>query len=104
LNLENSENNSMGDKTAICLRNVSKCFKQYARPIDRLKEVLRPSKTYGKEFWALRNISFEIMKGETMGIIGRNGAGKSTLLQLICGTLTPTSGEAQVNGRVAALL
>jgi len=94
----------MGDKTAICLRNVSKCFKQYARPIDRLKEVLRPSKTYGKEFWALRNISFEIMKGETMGIIGRNGAGKSTLLQLICGTLTPTSGEAQVNGRVAALL
>jgi len=94
----------MGEKTAIYLNNVSKCFKRYTRPVDRLKEVLLPGKTYGQEFWALRNISFEVMKGETIGIIGRNGAGKSTLLQLICGTLIPTSGEVQVNGRVAALL
>ena len=94
----------MGEEIAISLNNVSKCFKRYARPVDRLKEILLPSKSYAQEFWALRDISFEIMKGETMGIIGRNGAGKSTLLQLICGTLTPTSGEVQVHGRVAALL
>jgi lipopolysaccharide transport system ATP-binding protein len=94
----------MGEEIVISLNNVSKCFKRYARPVDRLKEILLPSRSYAQEFWALRDISFEIMKGETMGIIGRNGAGKSTLLQLICGTLTPTSGEVQVCGRVAALL
>lgn len=94
----------MGEEIAISLNNVSKCYKRYARPADRLKELLLPGKTYAQEFWALRDISFEIIKGETIGIIGRNGAGKSTLLQLICRTLTPTSGELQVNGRVAALL
>lgn len=94
----------MGEEIAISLKNVSKCFKRYARPVDRLKELLLPGKSYAQEFWALQDISFEIMKGETMGIIGRNGAGKSTILQLICGTLTPSSGEVQVNGRVAALL
>ncbi|QKQ77346.1 ABC transporter ATP-binding protein [Nostoc sp. TCL240-02] len=94
----------MGEKIAISLKNVSKCYKRYARPVDRLKELLLPGKTYAQEFWAVRDVSFEVIKGETMGIIGRNGAGKSTLLQLICGTLTPTSGELQVNGRVAALL
>ena len=94
----------MGEEVAISLSNVSKCFKRYVRPVDRLKEILLPSKTYAQEFWALRDISFEIMKGETFGIIGRNGAGKSTLLQLICGTLTPTRGKVQVNGRVSALL
>lgn len=95
---------SMGEEIAISLENVSKCFKRYARPIDRLKEILLPGKAYAQEFWALRDLSFDVMKGETMGIIGRNGAGKSTLLQVICGTLTPTSGKVQVNGRVAALL
>ncbi|MEH2361251.1 ABC transporter ATP-binding protein [Nostoc sp.] len=94
----------MGQNIAITLNNVSKCYKRYARPVDRLKELLLPGKTYAQEFWALRDVSFEVIKGETMGIIGRNGAGKSTLLQVICGTLTPTSGELQVNGRVAALL
>ncbi len=94
----------MGEEIAISLNNVSKCFKRYDRPVDRLKEILLPRKSYAQEFWALRDISFEIIKGETMGIIGRNGAGKSTLLQLICGTLMPTEGEVQVNGRVAALL
>ncbi|WP_181243778.1 ABC transporter ATP-binding protein [Chamaesiphon polymorphus] len=94
----------MGSDIAISLNNVSKCFKQYKQPVDRLKEMIFPGKSYTQEFWALRDISFEIMRGETMGIIGRNGAGKSTLLQLICGTLTPTHGDIQVNGRVAALL
>ncbi len=94
----------MGEEIAISLKNVSKCFKRYDRPVDRLKEILLPNKSYAQEFWALRDISFEIMKGDTIGIIGRNGAGKSTLLQMICGTLTPTSGKVQVNGRVAALL
>lgn len=94
----------MGENIAISLKNVSKNFKQYARPVDRLKELLFPGKSYAKEFWALKDISFDIIKGETMGIIGRNGAGKSTLLQIICGTLTPTSGYVRVDGRVAALL
>jgi ABC-type polysaccharide/polyol phosphate transport system ATPase subunit len=95
---------SMGKEIAISLNNVSKCFKRYDRPADRLKEIILPSKNYSQEFWALRDISFEVVKGETMGIIGRNGAGKSTLLQLICGTLTPTNGTVKVNGRISALL
>jgi lipopolysaccharide transport system ATP-binding protein len=94
----------MGEEIAISLNNISKCFKRYARPIDRLKEIILPSKTYAQEFWALHNISFDVMKGDTIGLIGRNGAGKSTLLQLICQTLTPTTGKVTVNGRVSALL
>lgn len=88
----------------ISLQNVSKCFKRYARPVDRLKELLLPGKTQGQEFWALRNFNLEVPKGQTLGIVGRNGSGKSTLLQIIVGTLTPTSGEVHINGRVAALL
>ncbi|MBE9225960.1 ABC transporter ATP-binding protein [Phormidium sp. LEGE 05292] len=88
----------------ISLQNVSKCFKRYARPVDRLKELLLPGRTQGQEFWALRNLNLEIPKGQTLGIVGRNGSGKSTLLQIIVGTLTPTKGQVHINGRVAALL
>jgi ABC-type polysaccharide/polyol phosphate transport system ATPase subunit len=94
----------MGEEIAISLNNVSKCFRRYDRPVDKLKEIILPNKNYSQEFWALRDISFQVMKGETVGIIGRNGAGKSTLLQLICGTLTPTNGVVEVNGRISALL
>jgi len=90
-------------ESAIFLNNISKSYKRYTRPIDRLKEILIKPK-YSEEFWALQNISFEVFKGETFGIIGRNGSGKSTLLQIIAGTLTPTNGEIKVYGRVAALL
>jgi lipopolysaccharide transport system ATP-binding protein len=94
----------MEEKLAISLKNVSKCFKRYDRPIDRLKEILLPTKNYADEFWALQDINLEIPKGESVGIVGCNGSGKSTLLQIIAGTLTATTGEVQVNGRVSALL
>lgn len=89
---------------AISLKNVSKCYKRYTQPVDRLKDQLLPGKSRADIFWALRDIDLEIYRGQTLGIIGRNGSGKSTLLQIITGTLTPTTGEVQVNGRVSALL
>ncbi len=98
---------------AICVQNLSKCYEIYDAPRDRLKQFIwprlqglagRPSKQYFQEFWALKDVSFEIKKGETVGIIGRNGSGKSTLLQMICGTLNPTSGSIHIAGRIAALL
>ncbi|TWH39765.1 ABC transporter ATP-binding protein [Dulcicalothrix desertica] len=94
----------MGDELAISLQNVSKCYKRYGRPVDKLKEVLLPTKNYAQEFWALQNIDLEVHIGETVGIIGQNGSGKSTLLQIIARTLTPTTGNVLVNGRVSALL
>lgn len=101
------------DDIAIAVKNVSKCHLIYDTPRDRLKQFLMPRlqvmtgqrpKAYFEEFWGLKNVSFEVKKGETVGIIGRNGAGKSTLLQIICGTLTPTIGSVETKGRVAALL
>jgi lipopolysaccharide transport system ATP-binding protein len=101
------------DEIAIQVNNVSKCYQIYEKPADRLKQFCIPRirrniglspKQYFREFWALRDVSFEVKRGEAVGIIGRNGAGKSTLLQMIAGTLTPTSGDIQVNGTVAALL
>lgn len=89
---------------AISVKNVSKCFKRYARPVDRLQEILLPGKSKADQFWALQDINLEVPKGQTLGIVGRNGCGKSTLLQIIAGTLTPTTGEVRVNGRVSALL
>ncbi|MCL1472496.1 ABC transporter ATP-binding protein [Argonema antarcticum] len=89
---------------AISLSNISKCFKCYTRPADRLKDLLLPGKSKANEFWALRDMNLEVPKGQTLGIVGRNGSGKSTLLQIIVGTLTPTTGKVGVNGRIAALL
>lgn len=101
------------DNIAIRISNLSKCYEIYGTPRDRLKQFVLPRmrrlagkepKQYFREFWALKDVSFEVKKGETVGIIGRNGSGKSTLLQMICGTLNPTAGNIHVNGRVAALL
>lgn len=107
---------------AIRVTNLSKCYEIYASPRDRLKQFVVPTlcrvfpplrkffstsilnPVFYREFWALKDISFEIKKGEVFGIVGRNGAGKSTLLQILCGTLTPSSGSVEVYGRVAALL
>jgi lipopolysaccharide transport system ATP-binding protein len=90
---------------AISVRGIGKMYRIYDRPQDRLKQMLwRGRRLYGHEFWALRNASFAVHKGETIGIIGRNGSGKSTLLQIIAGTLKPTEGDIHIHGRVAALL
>lgn len=90
---------------AIALRGVSKKYVMYKSGHQRLVEALHPfRKKSHEEFWALRDISIEIPRGETVGILGVNGSGKSTLLQLICSIMEPTSGEIVVNGRVAALL
>jgi lipopolysaccharide transport system ATP-binding protein len=95
----------MSSRLAIHAENLGKAFQLYDRPIDRLKQMLlRGKRRYYKDFVALQGVSFELHKGEVLGLIGRNGAGKSTLLQLICGTLNPTQGKVTVQGRVAALL
>ena len=95
----------MSSDIAIKVENLSKCYQLYDKPRDRLLQMLfRGHRQYYREFWALKDISFEVRKGETVGIIGRNGSGKSTLLQMICGTLNPTGGNIQTHGRIAALL
>jgi lipopolysaccharide transport system ATP-binding protein len=94
----------MKEEIIISLKNVSKRFKRYEHPADRLKEILLNEKSYSKDFWALQDIDLEISKGQTVGIVGLNGSGKSTLLQIIAGTLTPTTGKVNVKGRVSALL
>ncbi len=112
----------MSSEVAIRVEGLSKAYLIYQQPADRLRQAVVPRlfrlfaplfralgrapapRRYFSEFWALRALSFEVAKGETVGIIGRNGSGKSTLLQLVCGTLTPTQGQVTVAGRVAALL
>jgi len=92
-------------RTTIKVNNISKIYKLYDRPIDRMKEALSLSKKkYSKDYFALNNISFEVKKGETVGIIGNNGSGKSTLLKIITGVLTASSGTIEVNGKISALL
>src|SRR4051794_26947395 len=87
-------------EVAIKVENLTKIYKLYNSPLDRLKESLHPlRKKYHHDFYALNDVSFEVKKGETVGIIGRNGSGKSTLLKIITGVLTPNSGNVTVNGK-----
>ena len=95
----------MPSDIAIAARGLAKSYQIYDKPIDRIKQGLwRGNKQFYREFHALKDVSFTIARGETVGIVGRNGSGKSTLLQLICGTLAPSHGEIDIRGRVAALL
>lgn len=95
----------MKKKIAIKVESLSKIYKLFNKPIERLKEVMHPlGKEYSHKLYALNNVSFEVYKGETVGIIGDNGSGKSTLLKIITGVSTATSGTVMVEGRVAALL
>jgi lipopolysaccharide transport system ATP-binding protein len=103
----------MSSEIAIKVEGLGKCYQIYDQPHDRLKQfvlprlqqlVSQPQRKYHREFWALKDVSFDVKKGETVGIIGRNGSGKSTLLQIITGTLTPTFGTVTTKGRIAALL
>ena len=90
---------------AISVRNLSKKFRLFNSPKERLIEALHPlRKQYHREFWALRDVSFDIRRGEIFGILGQNGSGKSTLLQIICAVMQASGGEVQVNGRISALL
>ena len=92
-------------EVAIRVNNVSKLYKLYDKPMDRLKESLGLSrKQMYKEHYALRNVSFDVHRGETVGIIGTNGSGKSTMLKIITGVLNPTEGDVQIQGRISALL
>ena len=97
--------NEQGKENAISVRDVTKVYRLYDKPIDRLKESVSIShKNYHRDFYALKGLSFQVKKGETVGIIGTNGSGKSTILKIITGVLTPTSGQVDVDGKISALL
>ena len=89
----------------IRVEHLTKSYRLYERNKDRIKEAINPfGKRYSRDFFALKDLSFSVSKGETIGIIGKNGAGKSTLLKILTGVITPTNGTVTVNGRIAALL
>ena len=86
------------------VENLGKCFKIYRNPWDRAREWISPGQQYHQPFWSLRNVSFEVRRGEFLGIMGENGAGKSTLLKIITGVLKPTEGSYRLDGKVLSLL
>lgn len=103
----------MPNEVSIRVENLSKCYQIFDKPRDRLKQMILPrlagmmgktGRPHYREFWALKDVSFSVGRGEAVGIVGRNGSGKSTLLQIICGTLAPTDGSVACSGRIAALL
>lgn len=95
----------MSSDVVLKVENLSKCYQIYEKPRDRLLQILfQGRRKLYRDFWALQDVSFELERGETIGILGLNGAGKSTLLQIICGTLAPTSGAIQTSSKISALL
>jgi len=88
----------------VLVQNVSKLYKLYRRPADRIRELVPGTPPAHTDFWALRNITFSVEPGETLGLVGPNGCGKSTLLQIVSGILEPTTGRVVTRGRIAALL
>jgi lipopolysaccharide transport system ATP-binding protein len=94
----------MSSELVITARGLGKAYNIYRRPEDRLKQMFFRWRRYYEQYWALRDLSLEIRRGETVGIVGRNGSGKSTFLQIACGTLDPTCGTIESRGRIAALL
>ena len=88
----------------VLVQNVSKLYRLYRRPADRLQEMLPGARSRHTDFWALRDINFSVEKGEMLGLVGPNGCGKSTLLQIVSGILQPTTGRVVTRGRIAALL
>ena len=95
----------MSDAIAISVKKLSKCYRIFPSPQARLIQgILGHRKQIYQNFWALRDINFELRQGQTLGVVGRNGSGKSTLLQILCGTLTPTEGQINCHGRIAGLL
>src|SRR5262245_7979598 len=96
---------ALAEDVVIAARDVGKVYQIYEHPGDRLREfVALGTRSYHRKFWALRHVSFDVRRGETVGFLGRNGAGKSTLLQVVAGTLPPTEGQVLVRGRLSALL
>jgi len=96
----------MSENPAVIVQDLGKMYLLYKRPVDRLKQSIygRFGKNYARAFWALKDVNFSVERGQAIGIIGRNGSGKSTLLEILAGTLQPTTGRCQTNGRIAALL
>jgi len=103
--LKSNAEKNMDEDIVVSIKNLTKTYKLYTSHADRVKETFNPfRKKYHHPFNALTDVSFDIKRGEMLGIIGRNGSGKSTLLQIICGILQPTSGSVEINGGVSALL